>query len=532
MSTTSSKYEDEEKHSVVDEQVGAQILKTASEVEKEGGNLLMEVEDAAALGLKTAEDGKTLLVPQPSDDPNDPLNWSSVKKGLMLAILALGAFGSDFQSGAGIPLLESQAEEWGLTPTHVNYAGNLNVLMLGLAGLVWIPPLYFWGRLPVLFWTQCIGTFLVLGSALAPSFTAWYALRPLTSVFLTSSQTIGLAFIHDMFFKHQYARKIGIWVAFFLASPYCGPFFGGFMVSSLGGQWRPVVWLVFAYSAFVLCLIVVFADETWYPRNLGIKLDRPTGVWGRVLNLTGVTAFRERQYKAKISHSVFRLVEVFFKPVIFVSFFVYLLSFAWAVGINITSSIIFGLPAAAGGYAFELRTISVLYVTPLVALTIGEIFGHWANDKVASSYIRRHNGVFAPECRLYVFFGAAVLMIAGLNIVGSALEHTLSVAAIIIGWGCYVVGVMIASVAVTAYALDCYPTASGEVSAAINLGRTTGGFACGYFELEWGLKSGFDTSFGIQSAVVGFATILVVGLVVFGERLRKWAGPLHFSSQH
>jgi len=121
----------------------------------------------------------------------------------------------------------------------------------------------------------------------------------------------------------------------------------------------------------------------------------------------------------------------------------------WAVGINVTSSIIFGIPQPVG-YGYSLKTISFLYFTPLVALTIGELFGHFANDKVAASYIRRHNGLFRPECRLYVFFLAAILMIAGLNIVGSALEHTLSVAAIIVGWGSYVVGVMIASVAITA----------------------------------------------------------------------------------
>ena len=263
----------------------------------------------------------------------------------MLAILALAAFGGDFQSGAGIPLLEAQGEEWGLTPTEVNRAGNLNVLFLGIGGLIWIPPLYFWGRLPVLFWTQFIGTFMVLGSALAPSFEAYYALRPLTSVFLTSGQTIGLTFIHDMYFKHQYAKKIGIWVAVFLASPYCGeflcfssrskfslthfsrigPFFGGFMLSQLG-EWRPVLWLVFAYSATLLLLIVLFADETWYPRGADIQLNRPTGIYGRILNLTGVTAFRERQYKAKVWHSCMRLIEVFFKPVILISFFVYMLS--------------------------------------------------------------------------------------------------------------------------------------------------------------------------------------------------------------
>ena len=32
--------------------------------------------------LKLAGDGKTLLIPQPSDDPQDPYNWSTTKKNL------------------------------------------------------------------------------------------------------------------------------------------------------------------------------------------------------------------------------------------------------------------------------------------------------------------------------------------------------------------------------------------------------------------------------------------------------------------
>jgi hypothetical protein len=110
----------------------------------------------------------------------------------------------------------------------------------------------------------------------------------------------------------------------------------------------------------------------------------------------------------------------------------------WAVGINITSSILFSIPEAAGGYGFGLRTISFIYFTPLVALIIGEIIGHFLNDFVATRYVRRHAGIFKPECRLPVFFLAAFLMIPGLIIVGQALQRHLNVGAVIIGWGMYV----------------------------------------------------------------------------------------------
>jgi len=104
-----------------------------------------------------------------------------------------------------------------------------------------------------------------------------------------------------------------------------------------------------------------------------VQPERRGGVVGRIFDLSGVTAFRERALKPNALPSVMRLVEVFAKPVCWIIFFVYALSFMWAVGINVTSSIIFGLPKAIGGYGFSLTTISYLYFTPLVALFIGEV---------------------------------------------------------------------------------------------------------------------------------------------------------------
>lgn len=71
-----------------------------------------------------------MLVPQPSNDPNDPLNFSQTKKNLILIVISIAAFIGDFQAGAAIPCILPQAVEWHLTPTHVNYANNLGVLMV------------------------------------------------------------------------------------------------------------------------------------------------------------------------------------------------------------------------------------------------------------------------------------------------------------------------------------------------------------------------------------------------------------------
>ena len=119
-------------------------------------------------------------------------------------------------------------------------------------------------------------------------------------------------------------------------------------------------------------------------------------------------------------------------------------------------------------------------------------------------------------------------MIPGLIIVGQALQRHLHYAAIVLGWGMYVFGVMIASVAVTAYALDCYPQGSGEVSAFINFARVGGGFAVGYFQQPWGAAQGYGVSFGIQAAIVAGAVGVLTVLYLCGERMRKGGRQLRF----
>lgn len=352
--------------------------------------------------------------------------------------------------------------------------------MLGIGGIIWIPPIYFWGRAPVLFWTTIAGTSFTLACVLTDSFSVFYGFRALMGITHTAGQTIGLAFIKDMFYFHEHARKIGLWVAFFFASPYCGPLFGNFIIDGTG-DWRPVFWLVFAIGCLDLLLIVLFLDETWYRREIP-QAEQPNR-GSRLLRILGTWQLKHHSYFVPVGRACQRLVAVFLKPVIIPTMVYYAMSFMWAVGINITSSILFATPVEAGGYGYGARAVGFLYFTPVVGITLGEVFGHFFNDWNANRYIRRHGGVFRPEARLWTNYIGSFLMIPGLIIVGQALQKHFSVGAIIMGelwlsltvpgylltrisagWGMYVVGVMIASVGITAYVLDCYPTGSGEVS--------------------------------------------------------------------
>jgi hypothetical protein len=70
-----------------------------------------QIQDKALVErLKLASDGRTILIPQPSEDPNDPLNWSWFKKHLILVIISATAFLPDYGSATGAVALIPQAK--------------------------------------------------------------------------------------------------------------------------------------------------------------------------------------------------------------------------------------------------------------------------------------------------------------------------------------------------------------------------------------------------------------------------------------
>jgi hypothetical protein len=90
------------------------IVEHAVEVDEELDALEGYVLDASlyrdgAARLKKTPDGKTVLIPQPSESANDPLNWPASKKYYTIAVIAFIAFLPDYTAGSGIVTVIPQA---------------------------------------------------------------------------------------------------------------------------------------------------------------------------------------------------------------------------------------------------------------------------------------------------------------------------------------------------------------------------------------------------------------------------------------
>lgn len=70
----------------------------------------LDPESSKAEGLKVSANGHIVLVPQPSDNPQDPLNWNFAKKHAVLAVVIACSFLPDYGSVTGAATLAQQAE--------------------------------------------------------------------------------------------------------------------------------------------------------------------------------------------------------------------------------------------------------------------------------------------------------------------------------------------------------------------------------------------------------------------------------------
>lgn len=366
-----------------------------------------------------------------------------------------------------------------MTPDHVNHSQVGNVFMLGAGGIFAVALSAWIGRLPVLFYFLILATATAAWCAAATTFESFMAARILNGFFSTVSQGGGLMFIFDMFFFHERARKINIWAAFIILSPYFGPLITAFIITTQ--PWPIAFWVYFTMvsrnsvsrdtlltdnqTALALILTICFVEETYYDRRISPSEQPAKG--SRIAQLVGLSQYRSRHLRNSFGQACMRPVRVILKPTVFLSCFYYLLTFAWVVGINTTLSI-FLTPL----YNFGPKQIGFFYFTPVVAALIGEVIGHWLHDFIAKRYIKAHAGHFEPEVRLRAIWLSTPFMLAGLVGLGFSLENGYHFMITALFWGLYVFGIMITTVALNAYSLDSYPEASGEVAAWLNFARS------------------------------------------------------------
>ncbi|KIW03181.1 uncharacterized protein PV09_05408 [Verruconis gallopava] len=469
-------------------------------------------------GLILAPDGKTVLDPQPSNHPNDPLNWSRSKKHITLFTITLISCLTDFGSAIGIPTVIPQSYEWQRPPAEVQHSLSANIFCLGAGGFVAIQLSEYFGRLPVLLVFHTLGLATGIWSGAATSYDSYLAARVLNGLFSGVAQSGGLMWIKEIYFSHEHPRMINAWAGPVIVSPFIGPMLASFMMTTT--SWRWPFWLYTILNAIALVLAVLFLDEPLFDRETpnAERLDCGSR-WQRLL---GIPQWRSRHLRPGLLSCLARPLVILNKiPLLLILLWGYF-NYAWVIGVNTTTAI-----WLTTIYHFQPVSLGCFYFAALVGVGLGQIGGHWLHDAIGRWFAARHNGKIEPEARLLLSYPASALMFVSLVILGLALQNTWHYMVIAVFYGAQLCGLEVAITAISAFIVDAYPEVPGETGAWLILVRTTGGFMASYIQLPWVQRDGAAVALGVQAAIGGFTTLLFLVLSFFGKQIRQWQGPVN-----
>jgi MFS family permease len=95
-------------------------------------------------------------------------------------------------------LFEAQAQDWHMSVHEVAASVSGGIFLQGPGGLLAVPLIQRFGRLPVLFWSQLLTALVVMAAALSPNYATFTAFRTLQGFVNTAPQVIGLSMVHDL----------------------------------------------------------------------------------------------------------------------------------------------------------------------------------------------------------------------------------------------------------------------------------------------------------------------------------------------
>ncbi|OHW95409.1 major facilitator superfamily transporter [Colletotrichum incanum] len=209
--------------------------------------------------------GDVVLVPQPTESPNDPLRWSLPRKiwhsFLVLYIVGLTAATSN-NAGSGA---DGVNEEYGISYDAFNTGAGALFIAIGYWTLLSSPLVHLYGRRL----GYLISMIVNIGGLI------WYA--RITNVagvvwsqlFVGAAESVGEATVQlsllDIWFEHQTGSVLGIYTFATAIGTYLGPLIGAYVSSGLGWRW-------IGYVGALICggsLIVIFfgLEETEFNRD-------------------------------------------------------------------------------------------------------------------------------------------------------------------------------------------------------------------------------------------------------------------------
>lgn len=516
------------------------------------------LEQRGTSGLKHGKGSHshTVLAPQPSDDPNDPLNFSQAKKLLMMGITAFGTtiFGATIPPLLNAGLFEISIDLHVTLPDIVLVSGY-QLLVVACSIPIVNAFARRWGKRPVFLGSGIFGLIGSLIGSVASNYDMLLAARIIQGFSSSAYESLVLSMIGDLFFVHERGLYTSI-ITFMLAtvsnfsSIICGP-----IVSGLG--WRYLFRFLVLFGGLQTILQFLFVPETQFRRDHRYDIDETGNLDTRTAaqqvrgsqpspadiddekqpatatNLEQVTTAQTIPPKKTFTQQLAVYNGVYSRENLFQlmisPFAVFLnVAVAWAILIGgfylslyVAVAFLLAQIFSAPPYLFNAREVGYLFTGPFIGGLISSVILGLVSDRVIRWCIRKNNGVYEPEYRL-LLCPVGLLTIAGFISWGYVVQNQGSVYLAIFLHGLGLFGITFVLVTTANYCLDAYREMSSEIFLASMCVKNILIYGYSYFVNTWAIADGPLRIFVVLGSVAAAFMLFLPVFIVFGKRYRGW----------
>ncbi|WWC70366.1 uncharacterized protein I206_104316 [Kwoniella pini CBS 10737] len=209
------------------------------------------------------------LHPMPSEDPEDPLNWSKTRKWIFLSCVIWYQFVVNLQAAVLYAIYTPLIEEKGLSLDQLNAGTGYLYLFIGIAAIFTQPLALGYGKRPIYIISTFACALLNIWTVYIPNNSQWIGSRLLLGFFLSPAYTLIQVSIVDVFFVHERSLPMSIYALAIYAGGCMGPVLSGQVYDAIG--WKPIIWLSTGLTVITGFILLFFLEESSYIRRSKVK---------------------------------------------------------------------------------------------------------------------------------------------------------------------------------------------------------------------------------------------------------------------
>ncbi|OCK82497.1 MFS general substrate transporter [Lepidopterella palustris CBS 459.81] len=468
-------------------------------------------------GRSQIEKDITLVTWYSDDDPDNPQNWSFLKKiwiALLLLVYTISVYIGSSVYTASEPDI---ASIFGVSDIAAALGLSLYVIAYGMGPLLFAPlsEIPAIGRNPPYIYTYIIFAALCVATALVNNFGGLLALRFLLGFFGSPCLANAGASYGDFFGPREMPYVIALWGGGATLSPALGPLVGGFAVQL--ENWRWSSWELLWFSGPILLVVLISLPETSSDTILLRRAKRLRELTGRS-DLKSASEIRQAQMSPR--HIAF---DALIKP--------------WEINIldpamlftTVYTALTYGLyysffesfPLVYRNiYGFNLGQLGLAFLAVLIGLIVGVIVYCAYFCYVGDPKMAKMESV-PPEARLWPGLIASFLIPIGLFIFAWTARKSIHWIVSLIGVSISMCGVFIIIQCMFIYLPFTYPRYAGSLFAANGFARSA--FAAGAILFAGPMFSRLGVDGGVS--LLGGLTVLCIfgiyGMYFGGAILRR-----------